>query len=320
MVPWGQYSSMSLCSEQPWHLAAELQRAPHRARHDRRSGPGPFTEIKITYRTHGRELRPQSLVSDLPGGCEVSSGAHGEIEGKAQDAAGGTIDYDENRPWNSVWAQAVSDEAFWREEVNEPRSTTPGEVVEGDAKVSGAPSASSGQRETTPAPARMANEKQIRPSNTNRTGRVHNIQDGKYIHNRTEYPICAGYNGGQCPNSTQGIWRTQQWDTAHQCDRCLRAHPSSRCPHANYRRRESWRIQKAARKDVDVVERANAHHTDPRWRMSACKRRRSNYCFPTCRRIQWRDLQLQTARPSASCISTVCHVGQVTAWQCLHNS
>lgn len=113
---------MSLCSEQPWHLAAELQRAPHRARHDRRSGPGPFTEIKITYRTHGRELRPQSLVSDLPGGCEVSSGAHGEIEGKAQDAAGGTIDYDENRPWNSVWAQAVSDEAFWREEVNEPRS------------------------------------------------------------------------------------------------------------------------------------------------------------------------------------------------------
>jgi len=112
---------MSLCSEQPWHLAAELQRAPHRARHDRRSGPGPFTEIKITYRTHGRALRPQSLVSDLPGGCEVSSGAHGEIEGKAQDAAGGTIDYDENRPWNSVWAQAVSDEAFWREEVNEPR-------------------------------------------------------------------------------------------------------------------------------------------------------------------------------------------------------
>lgn len=69
---------MSLGSEQPWHLAAELQRAPHRARHDRHSGPGPFTEIKITYRTHGRALRPQSLVSDLPGGCEVSSGAHGE--------------------------------------------------------------------------------------------------------------------------------------------------------------------------------------------------------------------------------------------------
>eukprot|EP00435_Cladocopium_sp_Y103_P052243 s2443_g16.t1 len=154
-------------------------------------------------------------------------------------SSGGTTDYDDKRPWNMVWARAVSDEGFWREEVVEPcmliltKITSPGEVLDGDAKVASAPASSSGQREVTPAPARMTAEKAIRPRNANRTGRVHNIQDGKYTHNRTGYAICAGYNSGQCTASTQGIWCSQQWDTVHQCDRCLGAHPSSRCPHAD---------------------------------------------------------------------------------------
>eukprot|EP00435_Cladocopium_sp_Y103_P074415 s25_g48.t1 len=152
-------------------------------------------------------------------------------------AAGKTTEYDEKRPWNLVWAKAVEDEAFWREEVTEPcmliltKITSTTEVLEGDAKVASAPASSSGAREVAPAPARMTTDRQVRPRNTNRTGRVHNIQDGKYTHNRTGYAICAGYNNGQCSNSTQGVWCAQQWDTVHQCDRCLGAHPSSRCPH-----------------------------------------------------------------------------------------
>lgn len=152
----------------------------------------------------------------------------------------------------------VADEAFWREEVAEPRMliltkiTSTNEVIDGDAKVSAAPASSSGPREVGPALARMNTEKQLHPWNSNRTGRVHNIQDGKYTHNRTGYAICSGFNNSQCANSTQGIWCTQQWDTVHQCDRCLGSHPSSRCPHTelqtpgfmkNSKRRKegSWR-------------------------------------------------------------------------------
>ena len=50
-------------------------------------------------------------------------------------------------------------------------------------------------------------------------GRVRNI--GKYTHNCTGYAICAGFNSGQCSNSTPGIWCAQQWDTVYQCDHCL---------------------------------------------------------------------------------------------------
>lgn len=34
--------------------------------------------------------------------------------------AGGKSDYDEQRPWNQVWARATADETFWRVEVIEP--------------------------------------------------------------------------------------------------------------------------------------------------------------------------------------------------------
>eukprot|EP00435_Cladocopium_sp_Y103_P026713 s4904_g6.t1 len=159
-------------------------------------------------------------------------------EHEAAVTAGKTTDFDDKRPWNAVWAHAVNDETFWREEVTEPcmliltKITSSNEILEGDAKVAGQPSSAAGPRETVPGPARMANERPVRPRNTNRTGRVHNIQDGKYTHNRTGYAICAGYNSGQCSTSTQGVWCSQQWDTVHQCDRCLGAHPSSRCPHA----------------------------------------------------------------------------------------
>ena len=132
---------------------------------------------------------------------------------------------DDKRPWNMAWAKAVADEAFWRYEVTDPcifiltKITSTNEVLEGDAKVANAPASAAGPRETAPAPARMVSEKQIRPRNSNRTGRVRSI--GKYTHNGTGYAICAGFNSGQCSNSTPGIWCPQQWDTVHQCDCCL---------------------------------------------------------------------------------------------------
>eukprot|EP00435_Cladocopium_sp_Y103_P047095 s2113_g13.t1 len=155
-------------------------------------------------------------------------------------ASGGKSDYDEDRPWNQVWAKATADETYWREEVIEPamliitKISSPNELVDGDAKV-GAPASSSGMRETAPTPARMgaANERQpTRPRNANRTGRVHNIENGKYTHNRTGFSICSGYNAGQCVESTQGVWCRHNWDTVHQCDRCLGNHPSTKCPHS----------------------------------------------------------------------------------------
>ena len=157
--------------------------------------------------------------------------------------AGGTTDFDEARPWNLVWMKAASDETFWREEVNEPallilaKVTQATELVDGDARVNAA-SAHGDLREVRPTPARLATpqdvdrQRGLRPRNANRTGRVHNIADGKYTHNRTGYKLCAEFQTEQCKDTTQGVWCAHQWDTVHQCNKCLGTHPGARCPHS----------------------------------------------------------------------------------------
>jgi len=81
-----------------------------------------------------------------------------KAEHDAATAAGNTTDYDDKRPWNLVWARAVTDEALWRKEVNEPcmlivtKITSATEVVEGDAKVATAPASSSNQHENSSSP------------------------------------------------------------------------------------------------------------------------------------------------------------------------
>ena len=126
-----------------------------------------FKRTGRTLRVCQRDMVPKSGLSSI----KQMSAADMErlkrslkVEHDAATAAGKTTDYDDKRPWNLVWARAVTDEALWREEVNEPcmliltKITSATEVVEGDAKVATAPASSSNQHETAPAPARMTSE------------------------------------------------------------------------------------------------------------------------------------------------------------------
>eukprot|EP00435_Cladocopium_sp_Y103_P030898 s1069_g7.t1 len=164
-------------------------------------------------------------------------------EHEAAIRAGGTSSFDPQRPWNTAWLRAVNHEAFWREEVIEPgmliltKVAGVNEMVEGDATIKGN-SMASNPREPHAAPARMTHAPSQPSSSTgqrarkaNRSGRVHQIEDGKYTLNRTGFKICEGYQSGECAQTTSGIWCSQQWDTVHQCNRCLGNHPSKNCPH-----------------------------------------------------------------------------------------
>lgn len=130
------------------------------------------------------------------------------------------LNFHPSRPWNAVWVKTADDVAFWREEVDElcmlilTKITTAGDVLEDDAKVDKPLPASSSARETTLGPARVTQEKQFRPRNRNRTGRVHSIDNGKYT-------VCGN---NECIQSSQGAWCSHTWDTAH-LDRCLGNHP-----------------------------------------------------------------------------------------------
>ena len=168
--------------------------------------------------------------------------SHGSASGTPPKVPG----YDPSRPWNLVYQRAINDETYWREEVVEPsllvltKVSGISDVTDGDAKVrqDAASHHAASPREVGVTPSRMnaghpsASAPKVRPRNTNRTGRHHSVQDGKYTANRTGYLLCGGaYNEGRCEGAQPGGWCPQNWDTVHQCSKCLGQHPASRCPH-----------------------------------------------------------------------------------------
>eukprot|EP00435_Cladocopium_sp_Y103_P033066 s206_g8.t1 len=177
--------------------------------------------------------------------------AHGTLCGSPPKVPG----YDAKKPWNLAYQRGTNMEAYWREEVIEPammvltKVSGLGEVLEGDARVRPQSSPSASAREpSASAPARLIQHQaaapKLRPRSTNRTGRHHSVQDGKYTGNRTGYPICSSYNEGRCETTAPGGWCPSTWDTVHQCSRCLGQHPAARCPHESMPQPNFLRNQK----------------------------------------------------------------------------
>lgn len=150
---------------------------------------------------------------------------------------GGTTKWDPKKPWSYAWRKALALDGFWREEVVEPalllltKVAGLNEVVADDAKVAPATSSSSNPRTEPTAPARMAQpELRAHPRSTNRSGRYHEVQDGRYVVNRTGHKLCGGFNDGTCTESS-GLWCKHSWDQVHQCSICLGPHGAHQCHH-----------------------------------------------------------------------------------------
>ena len=151
---------------------------------------------------------------------------------------GSTTPFDPQRPWNYTWQKALSFDSFWREEVVEPsmllltKVAGMNDVVDDDAKVVSSTATSSHPRQEPSAPARMTEpDMRAHPRTSSRTGRYHQVQDGRYVVNRTGHRLCSGFNDGTCTEVTGGIWCKHVWDQVHQCSRCLGSHGAHQCPH-----------------------------------------------------------------------------------------
>ena len=204
--------------------------------------------ILMRYRSHIERIHDRyshriwAILYQAESRCrlELMDRIRRELAAEHEEAVknGSTTSFDPGRPWNMAWQRAVNDEAFWREEVIEPgmliltKVAGINDMLDGDAKVqtTSAPSNPSAPRETMSAPARMSTAPPVRPRNSNRTGRIHQVENGKYVLNRTGYRLCDGYQTGECNQTTGGVWCSHQWDTTHQCNKCLGNHPAKDCP------------------------------------------------------------------------------------------
>ena len=148
-------------------------------------------------------------------------------------AAGNTTPFDAKRPWNEALRVLADRDKFWAEEFMEPALIVMTDRSALRSLVSDDARAGKGGNE--PIDHKLPVEdpsSKVRPRNTNRTGRYHEVAEGKYLKNRTGYGLCSGYQDGSCNDTVQGGWCGRSRDLAHQCSRCLDSHPLHKCPHS----------------------------------------------------------------------------------------
>ena len=157
-------------------------------------------------------------------------------------SGGGTTAYEAARPWNEALRQIAERDRFWTDEFTEPALVIMAnrgaakQLVSDDARTSHASSSVHGpqMRDLAGGPTPSADRMPPippRPRNANRTGRFHELIDGRYQVNRTGFGLCAEYQEGKCNDTINGTWCARNPDLAHQCARCLGSHSMERCPH-----------------------------------------------------------------------------------------
>ena len=150
-------------------------------------------------------------------------------------AAGKTTLFDPLRPWNTSLQMVAKDDQFWSHELVEPAlivmSHNKQPVLTGDdAKVQG-------NRGSAPSNPQHGQHQQQGSQNpvrrtSSRTGRVHDVSDGRYNLNRTGHPLCSAFQSGDCKATVNGSWCAADPSKAHQCARCLSvAHGENQCQH-----------------------------------------------------------------------------------------
>ena len=143
-------------------------------------------------------------------------------------------EFDPKKPRGAAW-KAACEETRWRkkdaedaaEDIKDKARQLP-DAVDSDAPVSGARGA---KRTVSLPPPPLVQERPLRQPGGKKS-RVHNVVDGMFTTNRSEDPICKGWQDGTCTESL-GKWCSKNWGQVHQCAKCLDtrhgAHHPSTC-------------------------------------------------------------------------------------------
>ena len=121
-----------------------------------------------------------------------------------------TFKLSKEMPWDSCFQFGMKDAGFWKREFEEPallvvtKSRSANDLVAGDAPLAGKASATASnpdahQYHDEPAPKRQKKSgviKQVKDT--------HKVVGGKFTHNRANYPVCLGFQLGQCQPAKNG--------------------------------------------------------------------------------------------------------------------
>ena len=147
---------------------------------------------------------------------------------------GGTPTFDHKRPWSQLLNEVASDDKFWNQEFVEPALIVLAEARPASAFTADDARVSAGEKHDSEGALKIGLENAVgslpKGRSSSRAGRVHDFVDGNYRSNRTGHKLCAKFNTGECTQTINGSWCAVDPNLAHQCSRCLGAHPMKSCP------------------------------------------------------------------------------------------
>ena len=131
------------------------------------------------------------------------------------------VEFNPEKPWDAAWRAACEDTRWWKKELEDTAEDIKDKVrqlpdaVDSDAPVSGARGT---KRTMSLPPPPPVQERPLRQPGGKKS-RVHNVVDGMFTTNRSEDPICKGWQDGTCTESL-GKWCSKNWGQVHQRAKC----------------------------------------------------------------------------------------------------
>ena len=146
-------------------------------------------------------------------------------------------DLNPDRPWHWVYEQLENEnERWWKEEFEEPATLllnkilTDAQVVGDDVRVGGGGNMAGA---SGPLGVGFGVASHTGPKRHASRGSEHNIVNGLHNTNRKGVELCEDFNNGTCRTDPQWPgWCPQDWNKAHQCNKCLGTdHGGKGCGH-----------------------------------------------------------------------------------------
>ena len=134
----------------------------------------------------------------------------GDEERALTEAAGGTHPLSAGRPWNWVWAKAVSDGAFWHAQLEEPAMCLLNRIK---ASSTAAQDSGQGTKRTS---------QDWDATAVHKMQRVHNVAGDRFTTNRKGISLCQDFQQGRCSSGAKNDTRCpKNANEVHQCAICL---------------------------------------------------------------------------------------------------
>ena len=197
------------------------------------------TNFHRRYQQRGPEVWHIAYQAECRCRLELMERLHRQVRDDYEDAKrrGRDHPYDPDRPWNLIWQMAADDADFWKYEFEDPallvlaKTASLASMLGSDARAAGGlgqaspaghgPAQEPAPKRGPPSSAGAPPPPPKKPRGNSQGELVHQVQNGKFVTNRSGVKLCQAFQTGQCEQTRRNNMCPKGTGEVHQCEHCL---------------------------------------------------------------------------------------------------